>query len=237
MRYFLSPSIQWCFVNERCVILDVDKDRYLQVSARDFASILSYLPSDRYDPHTPSPDVLPATLRAAADELLAASVLTLSPPSTPRQHSPPTPRPTEFRPTPPTSTSLFRVMAALPEFALACATADYCLRYLSLKRITMRIIERKRTHSNPTPTLLREQAIALAHCYRRLRPFYPRNYLCLFDSLALLEFLAIWGIYPSLVFGVIVDPFLAHCWVQYDNAVLCDTACSASRWYSPIMAI
>ena len=54
---------------------------------------------------------------------------------------------------------------------------------------------------------------------RRLVPIAPH---CLMDSLALLHFLP-----PSpkllLVFGVKLDPFGAHCWVQRDDVLLNDS--------------
>jgi hypothetical protein len=59
----------------------------------------------------------------------------------------------------------------------------------------------------------------------------------MFDSLALVEFLAQWHIFPDWVFGVRVDPFEAHCWVQAVEVVLSDTLSFASRWYSPIMVL
>jgi hypothetical protein len=69
-----------------------------------------------------------------------------------------------------------------------------------------------------------------------LRLFYPRPYLCLFDSLALIHFLARFGLYPDWVFGVQADPFEAHCWVQAGSVVLNDTVERVSA-FTPIMYV
>jgi len=41
-------------------------------------------------------------------------------------------------------------------------------------------------------------------------------------SLALVEFLARYRLYPDWVFGVQTQPFKAHCWLQYGSLVLND---------------
>jgi hypothetical protein len=59
---------------------------------------------------------------------------------------------------------------------------------------------------------------------------------CLYDSLALLEFLARYRIYPDWVFGVQTRPFAAHCWVQQGDIVFNDTVEHVTG-YSPIMIV
>jgi hypothetical protein len=100
-------------------------------------------------------------------------------------------------------------------------------------RVSDRGAGRART-SSPGTT---ERTINLTHIYHSLRPLYPRDYLCLFDSLALIEFLSYWEIFPNWVFGVLIDPFKAHCWVQDGKLVLADTVTFSSRWFTPIMII
>ena len=63
-----------------------------------------------------------------------------------------------------------------------------------------------------------------------------RSYLCLFDSLALIHFLARFRVFPDWVFGVTADPFEAHCWVQTGGVVLNDTVERVSA-FTPIMSI
>ena len=58
----------------------------------------------------------------------------------------------------------------------------------------------------------------------------------LYDSLALLEYLARYGIYADWVFGVQTRPFAAHCWVQHGDIVFNDTVEHVSG-YTPIMVV
>jgi hypothetical protein len=80
------------------------------------------------------------------------------------------------------------------------------------------------------------RATQLVSVFNCLRLFYPRPYLCLFDSLALLEFLAHHGLSPKWIFGVRGEPFEAHCWLQTRETVLNDTVERASSYYT-IMTI
>lgn len=72
--------------------------------------------------------------------------------------------------------------------------------------------------------------------FHRLRPYYPRPYLCLFDSLALLQFLSAFGLRPNWIFGVRTEPFNAHCWVQAGSYILNDSVEEVSD-YTPIMIV
>ncbi len=72
--------------------------------------------------------------------------------------------------------------------------------------------------------------------FRKLRPWYPRGYLCLFDALALVEFLARRHLFPTWVFGVQAQPFGAHCWVQAGDQLLNEGAEFANQ-FTPIMAV
>jgi hypothetical protein len=64
--------------------------------------------------------------------------------------------------------------------------------------------------------------------------FFTSREECLYDSLALIEFLALHGLYPDWVFGVRTRPFAAHCWVQQHDVVFNDTVDHATG-FSPIM--
>lgn len=72
--------------------------------------------------------------------------------------------------------------------------------------------------------------------FRKLRPWYPRSYLCLFDALALVEFLAQRRHFPTWVFGVQAQPFGAHCWVQAGDTLLNEGAEFANQ-FTPIMTV
>lgn len=59
---------------------------------------------------------------------------------------------------------------------------------------------------------------------------------CLRWSIAMARYLARYGAYPKLVFGIRMQPFGAHAWIQADDVVLNDSADHASQ-YAPILVI
>jgi len=68
---------------------------------------------------------------------------------------------------------------------------------------------------------------------RRLAPF-PRN--CLLDSLSLLHWLGPKRSRFALIFGVKLDPFAAHCWIQADDLVINDRLESVAP-FTPVRVI
>lgn len=78
--------------------------------------------------------------------------------------------------------------------------------------------------------------VALAQSFDIVRRSIPVERICLRDSLALYALLLRQGLECSLVFGVRLDPFGAHCWVQYDDIILSDTLWSA-RPMQPILVL
>ncbi len=118
-------------------------------------------------------------------------------------------------------------------FYLACWKASRLLKRRHISQIVARVRRRKgRAPVEVRRDDLRRQLLI----FRRLRPWYPRSYLCLWDALALLEFLARRRLFPEWVFGVQVEPFGAHCWLQTGDKVLNDDTEYALQ-FTPIMAV
>lgn len=107
--------------------------------------------------------------------------------------------------------------------AMACTKAHHALTRATLYQTVSRISTRKlrRAGSDQSPSL--ERISRLIRIFDSWRAFFPRDYLCLYDSLALLEFLMHYGSRVDWVFGVTSDPFSAHCWLQHGNVVLNDS--------------
>lgn len=109
----------------------------------------------------------------------------------------------------------------LARFLRAAAIAKYRLSACSLYSTVLRIQWRRARHPDPR---LRDGLSALQSLvavFHRLRPLLlPTRVPCLANSIALLEFLASYGHFPRLVFGVQAHPFSAHCWVQHADVVL-----------------
>ena len=119
-------------------------------------------------------------------------------------------------------------------FLQASLKASGKLRLQSLRRTIQSVENRKRRRSDASSQdsdVLRE----LVAIFHHLRPYYVRRYLCRFDSLALVEFLAHYDQFPQWVFGVRSEPFGAHCWVQHEDCLLNESIDYVSH-FTPIMA-
>jgi Transglutaminase-like superfamily len=123
-----------------------------------------------------------------------------------------------------------------PTFFAASWTTAHRLRREPLVQ-TVRNVERMRKHGLRSNSPFDfDKAAQLVSIFCGLRLFYPRVYLCLFDSLALLEFLGRYRLFPKLTFGVRAEPFEAHCWLQAEGTVLNDTL-ERVAVYDPIMYV
>lgn len=120
-------------------------------------------------------------------------------------------------------------------FTAACTTASVRLRWRRLENTVAAVARRKAlrgAHNHVDITKARH----LTAVFDRLRSLFPANYLCLFDSLALIEFLARYEVFPTWVFGVKLEPWSAHCWIQQGQFTFNEGVEKAAS-YTPIMAI
>lgn len=120
-------------------------------------------------------------------------------------------------------------------FFISCTIALFRLRFTPIEA-TVRAIERRRLLAEGSAKFDMSDARRLVRIYNRLRPFVAGESMCLFDSLSLIEFLAAYSIFPKWVFAVRSDPWMAHCWVQFE-AVAFNQHPDEARTYLPIMAI
>ncbi len=65
---------------------------------------------------------------------------------------------------------------------------------------------------------------------------FGRNDRCLQRAIAMIRRCLRVGHNPSLVIGVRINPFTAHCWVQQDLTVVGDSI-DIARIYTPICAL
>ncbi|HZG32347.1 MAG TPA: lasso peptide biosynthesis B2 protein [Sphingopyxis sp.] len=91
---------------------------------------------------------------------------------------------------------------------------------------------KKRAVGGASDAALASVAAHYAAC-RWAIPVEPR---CLIDALALDDILLRRGLAATLVFGVRLKPFAAHCWLQMPKAILTGTAAEA-RNFTPIMVV
>jgi hypothetical protein len=119
-------------------------------------------------------------------------------------------------------------------FFAACQTAAHSLTRRTLHQTVSAV--RARKAATRAQELDLDRLRSDAAIFFRLRPWFPRSYLCLFDALALLEFLAARRLYPDWIFGVQAQPFGAHCWVQADK-VLVNEGLEYANQFTPIMTV
>ncbi|WP_083853361.1 lasso peptide biosynthesis B2 protein [Sphingobium sp. SYK-6] len=115
------------------------------------------------------------------------------------------------------------------KFLVEYAAAIFWLSFFhwAIKRFALRTLLNvaeapARSPVSQTAKHSRRMMNALAAFYRATLLF-PRASRCLPDALALQRFITRRGVSSKIIFGVQTDPFQAHCWVQHDDAVLCQS--------------
>ncbi len=239
MQYSLSAHAFACATKRYWIVLDTRSDRYFCLQREHFeplAAVIHELRS-RVADVTARHGPLPVEAVEVARSLLERGILNACSPGGNRAPPPdPLHAPTDvvdgdYRQADASARAIY-----LPRFLRACHRADFWLRRRSLDWTISKIASRARLRRQPETDFDIERATRLIRAFNALRPVYPRDYLCMFDSLALLEFLAASDIGPRWVFGVCADPFKAHCWLQTGDLLLNDTLSTVSV-YTPIMSV
>jgi hypothetical protein len=108
------------------------------------------------------------------------------------------------------------------------------LRIRSLEGMVERIRRRSMISRRSTDTACMAQLVS---SYFKLQPKFFSSYnTCLRNSLTMIEYFAHHDIHPTWIFGVRMEPWAAHSWVQDGPIVLNDTV-EHVRTYTPILAI
>jgi hypothetical protein len=237
-RYGLAKHVFVCGDEEYVIVLDLKQDRYFTLDAHRTAALRALLPgwpAPRVGGNSSAAPELAAD--AAAAPLLRQGWL-LELPAAAKEATPVRlPRPeTELLGGAVVEGARIDVRAVLT-FVFASIFAKLALRLWRFERVIRRVARRKATQpiaSDPVDIVRVRQ---LVDVFGRLRVFlFSHREKCLHDSLALLEFLARYGVFPGWVFGVRARPFVAHCWVQHDDIVFNDTVEHVAG-YTPIMVV
>lgn len=124
------------------------------------------------------------------------------------------------------------------KFFKALIVAKLQLKFASMERIVARVKCRKDRHYAKGGTMPDDEHLnELVETYKILKPlFVTVKGQCLFNSLFLIEFLACYRAYPNWYFGVRLNEFYAHCWVQDCNIIYDDFIMNTSA-NQPIMAV
>ena len=110
------------------------------------------------------------------------------------------------------------------------------LKLRKLRTVIERVQERKNQDPNATTVNQLDHFITRTKQFMWLRDFFPSTGMCLFNSYALIEYLAFYKLYPTWTFGVRSRDWEAHCWVETEGTILNDSLDRVKR-FRPIMQI
>jgi hypothetical protein len=208
MPYKLGEEISFCWAGDRAVFLDASQDRYFCLG-RSTEAIFRKLCADEW------------SNVADASRLVDLKVINAIEGEGARlkavNHIKPTRSVLEEK-----SGAPGRNVGIVLETAFAVASARRRLR----QRPLLDIIKRRRARKPPSDgahASATEAKLELANAFSLSRRMVPIPSVCLSDSIALLDLLARRGLAADLVFGVKLNPFAAHCWVQAGDVVLNET--------------
>ncbi len=238
-RYWLADHVFVCVNDDYIVVLDLKQDRYWALEASATAPLSGLVPGwpvrPLDAPVAGSSD--PEQAQQVAESLMEQGIL--------RDSEAGGKDATPVRATPPARELLSADeyksasvgLGTISNLISAAVSARIALRLGPFQKAVQKVKERKRKAGDRATNLDLDRAQRLVEQFFRLRVFlFTSRSECLFDSLALLNFLGRYGIYPDWVFGVQARPFAAHCWVQLHDIVFNDTVEHVSG-YTPIMAV
>jgi len=227
MRYQLRKDLSCCDVDGCMIFLDIAQDRYFKLTGHLEEAMR------RFEAHE---DVASTLL----EDLTAAQILVEEPDlkarATIANIQPPTCSAIEQ----PAMIAGHRLSAAIVFEVMAIIWSTRCqLKTRTLKAILdeASAYRDRKTDANEIATLtVLEDLLQANWQFARARRYVPIEPICLLDSLSLLRFLSRRGLPANIVFGVMPEPFAAHCWVQVGDIVMNETL-SDTRAHTPIRMV
>ena len=251
-QYALARHVFACVQGEHVVFLDVRRDRYFAIEAartaglgdwvegwpvvaplaKEIAKCVGEVPLQR----SPARRGTDEALASVISVLLEKGILTsaeLGKAATPEKIPPPRgelgAEAVDDRPG--------SGVARLFRFCAAAVRARLLLKHRTFESVVNRVKTRVEKHGSDPRNSGESRVQELVATFAFLRPyFFSAKDACLFDALALSEYLAAYDVYPRWIFGVQARPFAAHCWLELNGIVLNDTVDHVRR-YAPIMIV
>lgn len=233
-RLWLAPHVRACDCGGHVILLDLLHSRYLGIgqpaSTGLAARVVDWPTCDSSGPSFPGKGT-PGDL---AQDLLARGLLV-------RGRMSQLTQPSLAEPT--ATIDLNHELARrhlsarrILQFAASAATAAWWMRFLCLQAIANAIVKRRGWQQAAAADPMAAMRSGTA-AYEALRPLLlTARKECLLDSLALIAFLAMEGVFPRWVLGVKTAPFGAHSWVQSGRTVLNDQHEQVRR-FRPILVV
>lgn len=249
-RYFLAPHSFACEAGGYGVFLDLKHDKYTAVSPEDLRTLrtavegwqagamaknqavaLAPAPGGTDDDVEPSHDEEDVIETLLKEGLLTADTTSGKSAAPPHLEEP--------------TTSLWEFPRPWPQlgrrdlrnFFSAWLATTLRLRALPISYVVNRLRKGEMYTRRQNAPFDINKARLLTTIHFALQPaFYSAKDACLRNSLTLVEFLAKYDVYPTCVFGVKMDPFAAHAWVQQGAVVLTDPIAHV-KTFTPIMIV
>ncbi|KQQ84666.1 hypothetical protein ASF73_14005 [Xanthomonas sp. Leaf131] len=209
-NHTLRDDLSFCRIGEQLVFLDIGTDRYFRLPGALEHTMLAYLAQDPVSELEISGLVERGLLveRSQATAGPQPSIMPVA--RSAMETSTPARQPRLFE--------FFEVLALVLSTRLA-------LKRTALSKILGSLsagAQRKRAQQSSVARL-EQRLTEAASVFRHARVWVPVEMRCLLDSVALARFLHRRQLDARIVFGVALDPFSAHCWVQAGDLVLNDT--------------
>jgi len=223
MGYRFSPGVSGCVSQGRAILLDLGRDRYLEVAGPAGEALAALFHGIAVPPGS---HPLSGLVAAGLLEWIEGEPDEIGPPATMGAETS-----LIEAGLPRSAANMIRQLVPASLAVIHCA-ADVRLRGMA------RALARSAAQQPPPPALQDEisesRQLHLVAGFRssiRLMPFAPK---CLIGSLALRRVLGRAGIPSQLVIGVLGAPFRAHCWLQQGPMVLNETVDTVGS-FTPIL--
>ncbi|QCB55845.1 lasso peptide biosynthesis B2 protein [Sphingopyxis sp. PAMC25046] len=220
MAYTLAPHISFGFVGADAVVLDIAADRYLRLGKAE-TDTLRALTEGEWSDNTP----------AAFERLSRRGIIVSgSGPIAPVVAAPVIASVVET-----ISFSRATCEPGVLEILTARMMAARWMDFAGLSR-TMARWRALRTRAGPFDPAEPSSLADLVRAFQQGMRYYPSKRRCVQDSLALMTCLWRRHFDADVYFGVRLDPFAAHCWVQSGGLLLTDPAAVVAE-FSPVFRL
>jgi Transglutaminase-like superfamily len=217
----LSPHVRACQCDGQVVLLDLRRNRYLGLGGASHAALAGAVEGWPSPTGAEWPPPAPADVARLTGPLLAQGLLT--------QLAGPSVSPIDLGRPDSSLNALDALDAAgigtrrICSFLASAATTAWWMKCRSMYWMAQTLARRRRQRPVNSATPSRPALREMVSSYERLRPWvYTSRDQCLYDSLALINFLAREDMLARWVVGVKTQPFAAHSWVQSGGTVLND---------------
>jgi hypothetical protein len=240
-QYWLRHDVYLCVVPTAAVLMDVAQNRYFAIStadARGIASLVAGWPTDPLQIAESPAHPLDADQAADLARKLRSMRLLTDRPDQGKTADPHILSLTDVTVGAGLDVSLNRSLRFSDVLKLAGAYL-YALAVtrFGLLRWGIRFAQRRKTVASAVSVDDQRQLLECVSIFRRARVFLFRaRDKCLLHALFLRTFLRFYGLQTTWVFGVKVNPWGAHTWLQHGHMVV-DGSPEDVRRYTPILVI